>query len=677
MALFATVMAPFAAPLSASAQEISCPEENGCGCCIIVCNCCDCSIDEPCEDNAKSDSPELEETDDAETEEGANGPQETEENADGSQEHAENQETEGETGENSEQASGEPEALIRLNELLPNPEGSDTDGEFIELTNLGSNAAEMSGWSVRNGKGKQYSLPAGTLAKGGKLTIPYADSKIALTNSGMTLELVGPDGNIKDSITYPDEVVEGQSYAKSGGSWLWSTSPTPGFGNVITSEEDNDEADAQETTETEPDPGESQSSEETGEDKNDDAQQQEEEETDDADENQPNPAEIRLSEIMPSPEGSDSTGEWIELENLSEYQANLDGWSLDDAEGGSSAYTFPEGTSVPAGDFLLLPRTETKLALNNGGDTVRLFDADGILQDQTSYDGSNEGEALALADQEWSWTENPTPKSENDIVPEKEAEDDQDDGSKDETAENQETALTIEQLHDVEDEQKVTATGVVTMPLGVVGKTIFGIRDTDADYGATVRIYASERPDLQVGDLVTVDGTVRRKDSGELRLDTYGSEPVRVVGNTDLTEAPEVRIEELDGTGAGLAVTVTGTVTDTGSDWFVITDDQAEREVKVELPDGVAMPVNGGEEVKVSGIVRVQRSVVALAVLDDQDIASEQNDGLNDNDAENSDIATTQEEQEDGMTLPFLVVGALGAGGFAYRGLRNKNETKR
>ncbi|WP_160317074.1 lamin tail domain-containing protein, partial [Ardenticatena maritima] len=84
-----------------------------------------------------------------------------------------------------------------------------------------------------------------------------------------------------------------------------------------------------------------------------------------------------LNEILPAPSAVDWDGdgvanaqdEWIELANLGATPLDLTSWQLDDAEGGSAPYTFPPGSLIPPGGFLLLFRTQTGLALNNDGDS--------------------------------------------------------------------------------------------------------------------------------------------------------------------------------------------------------------------------------------------------------------------------------------------------------------------
>jgi hypothetical protein len=558
--------------------------------------------------------------------------------------------------------------LIRFSELLPNPIGVDTEGEFIELANYGTNDAEMNGWLIRDSKGREFNLPIGLIAAGGRLTLPYSETKLPLPNTGGTLELIAPDGKSKETITYSDDFKEGQALAKSADTWYWTDTPTPGFDNVITTKENStatnsslDSSATGETPKTQTENNDVQSINAT--------------------------LQVRINELLPAPVGDDALEEWVELYNADVAAASLDGWSLDDAIGGSNPYLFPIGTVIPAKGFLVLSRPTTKLALNNDKDAVRLLAPTGAIVDEINYDGVKEGEALAKFETGWSWTTVLTPGIENVNSAAQTVNSDAGGETIITTADNSDQPLvatetvmplTVEQAHDLPFGTELTVTGLVTMPLGVVGATIFGLRDLDTNYGATVRIYSSDRPALQVGDIVEVSGTARRKDSGELRIDTSGTNPVTVIGHLDSVAAPVLRLDELDGTGAGLAVTVTGMVADIGNNWFVITDDKAERELKIELPLGSVVPFKNGDQVTVNGIVRVERSVVALAVLDGKDVVENSTETASGNEVENAtEITTETEDRQSPGAIPFLVVGALGAGGMAYRGLKIRNNKKK
>jgi len=83
--------------------------------------------------------------------------------------------------------------------------------------------------------------------------------------------------------------------------------------------------------------------------------------------------------------GVDPGDEFIELLNLGPLPVFLKGWILDDvAQGGSSPYTLP-GISLRPGSYVALFRNQTRLALNDGGDSVRLITPDGQLVDKISY----------------------------------------------------------------------------------------------------------------------------------------------------------------------------------------------------------------------------------------------------------------------------------------------------
>ena len=87
-----------------------------------------------------------------------------------------------------------------IQEFLPNPAGSDKDGEYIKLFNDGA-AVSLNGWSVKNLSGKTYKLE-GSLGAGENLILPYSKTKIALNNSGETIFLYNNYGNLVDSLGY-------------------------------------------------------------------------------------------------------------------------------------------------------------------------------------------------------------------------------------------------------------------------------------------------------------------------------------------------------------------------------------------------------------------------------------------------------------------------------------------
>ncbi|MBC8449218.1 MAG: lamin tail domain-containing protein, partial [Chloroflexi bacterium] len=109
----------------------------------------------------------------------------------------------------------------------------------------------------------------------------------------------------------------------------------------------------------------------------------------------PYPLGVMLNEFLPAPRDVDWDGdgtadaddEWIEVFNGSGQTVDLGGFLLDDeAEAGSAPYVIPAGTVIEPGGFLVFFRRDTRLALNNDGDDVRLLGPDGALLDSFTYD---------------------------------------------------------------------------------------------------------------------------------------------------------------------------------------------------------------------------------------------------------------------------------------------------
>jgi PKD repeat protein len=148
---------------------------------------------------------------------------------------------------------------VVINEALPDPVGSDTAAEFIELFNTASSSVDLSGWQLDDADGGSapHTLPAGTTINGrGFLSILRSSSGLAFNNEGDTVRLLDPAHSVKASFTYSDST-EGQSWNRTeGGSYVVSTTLTPGVANVITApssdgeeeEEDDDEETASVST---------------------------------------------------------------------------------------------------------------------------------------------------------------------------------------------------------------------------------------------------------------------------------------------------------------------------------------------------------------------------------------------------------------------------------------------
>lgn len=99
---------------------------------------------------------------------------------------------------------------------------------------------------------------------------------------------------------------------------------------------------------------------------------------------------VVISELYPDPPGGDEN-EWIEIANIGIPAVSLRGWQLTDGE---TTYAFDDRTFGPD-QFIVVSRSATNIALDNGGDTLVLSDASGKEMSRAAYDDAEEGVSLA------------------------------------------------------------------------------------------------------------------------------------------------------------------------------------------------------------------------------------------------------------------------------------------
>ena len=121
---------------------------------------------------------------------------------------------------------------------------------------------------------------------------------------------------------------------------------------------------------------------------------------------------IRLNEIYPQP-NTTSNDEYIELYNSGDQTVNLAGWLLDDLQnGGSSPFTIGARNILPK-TYLALYKSETKITLNDSGDSAYLIQPNGYELDHTTYTAAPRGQTWSRFDDGWKWTNSPTPNGKN------------------------------------------------------------------------------------------------------------------------------------------------------------------------------------------------------------------------------------------------------------------------
>lgn len=90
---------------------------------------------------------------------------------------------------------------------------------------------------------------------------------------------------------------------------------------------------------------------------------------------------LEIAALLPNPEGRDMGHETVTLRNSGGADADLTGWRLQDR----GNHRFELSGTIRAGDFRVFELPPRVMQLNNAGDEVFLFNAQGELQDHVSY----------------------------------------------------------------------------------------------------------------------------------------------------------------------------------------------------------------------------------------------------------------------------------------------------
>lgn len=123
------------------------------------------------------------------------------------------------------------------------------------------------------------------------------------------------------------------------------------------------------------------------------------------------PAGVYINELLPSPQGSDSENEWIEIFNSNNFSVNLSDWILAD---NSKKFTIPQNTFIAPQSYLTLMRKITKISLGNSTGSLKFYYPENILINEINYEKAKEGfSASRKQDGNFVWTKNSTPSGPN------------------------------------------------------------------------------------------------------------------------------------------------------------------------------------------------------------------------------------------------------------------------
>lgn len=557
---------------------------------------------------------------------------------------------------------------IIINEILPNPEGNDAT-EFIELKNTGGGSVNLENWKIGDSS-SIYTISPDDFASteipaGGYFVIYRNISNIALNNTGGDqVKLYQPDDTLLNSVSYTGTAPEGQSYNFNNNSWSWSTTPTPGSANQITKLNHNPEADAGSDKSgkvgeeisfsglgSEDPDGDNLTytwnfgdgnqgsgaeithaysatgsytitltvSDGKGGTDSDTAKVTISEDKNQNEENQNTPtgpfsSDVIINEVLPNPKGSDNEGEFIELYNKGNQTVNLNSWQLDDEEGGSSPHTI-ENKVISAGQYLAFYRSETGIAFNNDGDSVRLIQPDGKVSSQTSYSESASEEVSYARDTDnsWKWTTTPTPGAANTITaPEDSEENNSDNSSNTDTntssdntdnTEKKSTSVSEISIADAKGKAKntqVKVRGIVTVDPKLLGEKIFYIQDGTAG----IQIYFSKEdfPNLKLGDEVIILGKTSESQN-EKKINVQEKNDIQVTAHKSPPQPAEIKTGDLKENYEGRLVQIAGQIAKTSGNVFYVDDGSGEAKIYIKKTTGIKKPeIKKGDKMTIIGI---------------------------------------------------------------------------
>jgi hypothetical protein len=128
------------------------------------------------------------------------------------------------------------EALVNIviNEIFPEPPRGSKQEEFIELFNPSDKDIDLTGYKIAD-LSSSYKL-TDTIKAHGFLVIKKSDSNISLNNSGKEeVTLADPKGVVVASLEYEDAPKDESYNLTDDGTYVWSSTLTPGQINVLKS----------------------------------------------------------------------------------------------------------------------------------------------------------------------------------------------------------------------------------------------------------------------------------------------------------------------------------------------------------------------------------------------------------------------------------------------------------
>jgi endonuclease/exonuclease/phosphatase family metal-dependent hydrolase len=117
-------------------------------------------------------------------------------------------------------------AKVIINEIMANEPGSDVNGEYVELVNVGTASASIGGWTISDGTSVRHTFASGTSLAAGKAIVVYAGASaipagltnaVASSTGALSLANGGDSVILKNGTTTVDSFTYTSSLASQDG----------------------------------------------------------------------------------------------------------------------------------------------------------------------------------------------------------------------------------------------------------------------------------------------------------------------------------------------------------------------------------------------------------------------------------------------------------------------------
>lgn len=517
---------------------------------------------------------------------------------------------------------------LKINELYPHP--ATDEPEWVELVNEDINSIVTNGWTLTDASGATTNLPNGIVLPGAYLIIENPKGK--LNNDGDSITIKNNDNQIVDSILYNTDLglvpAISESLVRTNPNTLsLTTTPTRNASNINTAQPVNNPTNTTNTsatnelsvvatnTESVVSPPPTATTLQTPVVETKQIQST----------ITPVTNTLHLSELYPDTDGKDTTDEFIEIQNDGDTVVSLDGWSLTDANG--ARFTFSKTDTIQPRAFLAITRPQSRIALNNTGDTITIFAPNGNAVDNQSYEKAKPLFSFAKTNGVWIWTSTPTPNEPN-RAPQDNTSSDQTnaDGTKTTTSTTSSAnskrsvptlVLKIADAKEAKDGTRLTVNGVVTVAPNIFQSQIMYIQDETGG----IQIYKNDCrfPELVEGQSVTVTGTLSHI-NGEARLKVSNTSIIETGATTEPVEPMEINLENPNAS-VGSLMTIAGTVISrTANQAFL---DVNGKKWTVDFPKNASLnsaTFEKGANIRVVGVLAKSKNNVLIKPRSDQDI---------------------------------------------------------